>query len=328
MTAALAGETTSVSISSHLYALPRSGSGEAYDIDSIAGTDELRAWLQQQLAGLARPLAPPERETLATLQDIRRSGRVQRTWTDLQLPVSARLAREILANCVGDTTIGLGLEGTGGTLELFGRYIALGRERLLFFQARLMKQGAVRAFLGTQSDDNATIMLHFAPGENDAVESAYFDAPSLIGQSFAQYTESYAVDLTDSELAHAPLNYRSGRWRILMTPPLRAPVELAPTDEVVPSGWRLDVPDRVLAKLRQLDDDERTAVLNFLWSLQRRGGREFLNRQSTHIDADLVGLYVVRPTPDLRVILRPLTEKTLMVAEIVYAETLQLFHER
>lgn len=328
MVAAPRGETTSFEFSSRPYPLPAVGSGEDYDIDAIAGTDNLRAWLRQKLASIDRPLTRIERKALATLQDIWQSGRVRRTWADLHFPVTARLARGILADCAGDAVIGLFLEGQDGTLELFGRYIALGRERLLFFQARLMKQGSLRATLGAQRSDDATVMLHFASGENNAVESTYFDMPSLLDQSPADALSADVLDSTGEGRPQAPIDYRPGRWRILTTPPLRAPVELAPTDELVPSGWRLEVPDRVLTKLQQLDADERVAVLNLLWGLQRRGGREFLDHRSARADTDPESPYVMTPTPELRVILRPLTESTLTVAEIVYAETLQLFRER
>lgn len=332
MIAQVRGEVTSFEAKPQIYALPSLAPDDAADFGSSAPTpneisstgtnaeaDPLRKWLGQRLTALNRPLTPNEQNTLTTLQSIWRSGRVYNTWTDLQFPVQASLARDLLDNCADGTFVGLGLEGEGGTLQIFGRRIALGRERLLFFQVRLVNQSMLRAALADQSAD-ATITIRFAPGENNASEAAYFDKPQLLS--------SLPLDTDTLGGMEIPVNYRPGQWRILTTPPLLAPIELAPTDEEIPSGWRLDIPDRVQAKFHHLDRDERAATLNLLWAIQRRGGRTFLARHSTQSESTADEIYVIRPTLDLRVLIRPHNDSTLKVADIVYSETLRQFRER
>lgn len=326
--AALPREEASFSGRFHLHALHVTRQGETYAPDSIIGGDSLRAWLREELRHLDRPLAADEREVIATLRDIWQSRRVQRTWSDLHFPVAVTIARQILDDCTGDAVIGLGLEGEGGSLQLFDRSIGLGRERLLFFQVCLANQRAVRAFLGTQPRDDAAIDLYFVPGANESVEADYFDPPRLL-DPLSTETSALTNDKTSAmDQEDTPGDYRPGRWRILTTPPLLAPVEIAPTPEKVFSGWRLEVPDRVNAKLNQLELDERAAVLDFLWSLQRRGGRKFLDQHTVRAGDGSATIYLLSPTPDLRIILRPISESTLLVAEIVYTETLRLFRER
>lgn len=332
MSAQVRGEITSFEVLPRIYALPDSAAGNADGIepsvsiladsdsfDAALEADPLYRWLNNEIAHLDRVLTSNEQDAIVTLQTIWRFGRVHNTWADLHFPVRARLARELLDGCSGDTVVGLGLEGNGAMLQLFGRKIALGRERLLFFQVRLMKQARLRTTLAAPLDD-VTVTIHFAPGENDASEAAYFDKPKLL--------PSLPAANRVLREAEAPISYRPGQWRILTTPPLLAPIELAPPDEIVPSGWRLDIPNRVQAKFQQLEEDERAATLSLLWAIQRRGGRKYLSLHSKHTEADAGSIYVISPTTDLRVILRSRGEDFLVLADIAYDETLRLFRER
>lgn len=307
----------------HLRALPIPDPRRLDEVESIPGGDALGTWLRAQLVNRDRQLTRDDRQTIATLRDIWEQRRVQRTWADLHFGVDARLAQQILDDCAGDIVIGLVLEGQGDTLELFGRRIFLGRERLRFFQARLTNQSAIRAMLGA---GRTPIVLRFDPDVNDIVESTYFDLPQLLAPMDDAELPPSAHDgpLNPEDYAH----YRPGRWRILTTSPLRAPAELAPTDELSPSGWRLEVPDRIQAKLQQLDHDERAATLMLLWGAQQRGGREFLAHRAARVEGATPEYYVLSPTADLRLVLRPVAEKTLKVLEIVYDETLKMFRER
>jgi hypothetical protein len=305
MVAELVTAATAYEVSPRLYALPVSRPSEAYGAESILGTDALREWLRRELSQLDRALLPDEREAIDTLRDIWQSGYVQRTWGDLRFVVDKPQARHLLDLCAGNAIIGLVLEGEGGTIDLFGRSIALGREQLLFFQARMANQGSVRALAGGVISDDAPISLHFVPGVNYAAEGKYFDLPRLLAPSERNKSEEMG-ELT---------NHRPGEWHLYPSQPLRSPVELAPSIEKRPSGWRLEVSDRVRAKFHQLDCDERAAVLALLWGAQRRGGRDFLAQRAARVGDGAASKYVLSPTPDLRLIFRPLAENTLLLTE-------------
>ncbi|MDP9372494.1 MAG: hypothetical protein M3Q65_08590 [Chloroflexota bacterium] len=322
MVATLAESIESFHFSPPLFAAAISSPREAVETITAVKRDPVRDWLLKELSFRDRPLLPEEQEAITTLLAIWQSKLVQRTWSDVSFGVNLTQARHMLSLCANGGVIGLGLEGQGGLLSLFGRYIALGRERLVYFQVQLANQSAVRASLTKQRQDTATTLLQFRPFVNNTVEDLYFDSPRLLEPSNPEDVAAIPEQVRDFN------QYRPGRWRIHTTPRLHAPIEIGPVPETQPSGWRLDIPERIGAKFAQLDHIERESVLSLLWAIQRRGGRRYLDEQAVRVGEAEAALYVLRPTTDLRVVLRPLSTEVMRVAEIVYTETLRMFREQ
>jgi hypothetical protein len=275
-----------------------------------------------------RPFTASEQTAIILLRSILQEGRWTGTWSDLSFEVNPKLAQRLVDDFADDTVRGLGLLGPEQVLELFGQGVHLGRERLVFLQAQMTNQRAVRARLARKPNHEASVELHFAPAENTMADSIYEQKPRLLeAWKASDQTPRLTEDAFDVLLFDDFLRSRPGRWHNGISRPLRAPIEL-PEDPIGQlKGWTLEVPDRVGEGLDQLDRMERSAALTALWEVQRRGERG-LGDQAKRVEARGTVLYVLRPTPEVRVILRPMTPARVRVVEIVRADTLKMFRER
>lgn len=276
----------------------------------------------------SRPFTASEHEAITLLRAILQEGRWTGRWADLSFGVDPDLAQRVVDDFAGDTVRGLGLLGPDQVLELFGQGIHLGPERLVFLQAQLANQRAVRAQLARKLSHQTVIELHFVPAENTMVDSIYEQEPRFLG---AWRTNDPSAplrkDAFEEVLLGDYLRTRSGRWDIGVSGPLRAPIELAEDPSRQLKGWVIDVPDRVSEGLNQLDRPERSAVLAALWEVQRHG-EHGLGNQVKRVAARDTFLYVLRPTPEIRVIMRPMTPTKVRLVEIVRAKTLKMFREQ
>lgn len=289
----------------------------ASDLAEATERSLLRSLLGQS-AIPSRPFTASEHTAITLLRTILQEGRWTGTWSDVSFEVAPGLAQRCVDDFAGDTVRGLDLLGPDAVLDLSGRGISLGPQRLVFLQARLANQRAVRAQLARQLSHDVAIELRFSPAENTMVEGIYAQQPSPLQ---ARTTDAFDVLLDDY------LRVRPGPWAIRVSPPLRAPIEVPADPGGRLQGWILAIPDRVNEGLDQLDCAERSAVLAALWEVQRRGGRD-LGSQLTQVGAGDTLLYALRPIPEVHVILRPLTATKMRLVEIVRTKTLKMFRER
>lgn len=311
----------------HIHIVPPAPDQAARDVAEVEGRELLRMWSGRDVAP-ERPLSADEYEAVALLLAVLDHGQWTGTWSDLSFGVDPDLAQKLVDDFAGDTVRGLGLLGPGQVLELFGQGVYLGPERLLFLQAQLANQRAVRAQLARKPNPTTAIDLHFTPAENTLVDSIYEQRPGLI-EGWA--TNAPSTGLTREAFEEVRLGdylrSRPGRWNIAISPPLRAPIELPQDPREQPQGWRLDIPDRVREGLDQLERAERPAVLSALWAVQRQGERG-LGDQVERVESTPLLLYVLHPTPEICVILQRQAEAEARLVEIVRAKTLQMFRER
>jgi hypothetical protein len=287
----------------------------------------LRDWLRFRLGQDAVPrrtLTSSEQDAVALLHTAFHDRRWTGTWSDLSFAVEPRFAQQLLDDFAEDTVRGLGLRGPALLLDVFGRSVDLGPERLVFLQARLENQRAIRIHLSGARNAGMPVELRFTPADNAMVDGWYEREPRVIGTQPPDPGDSH--ELAQRIQLGDYLRARPGRWSIAVSPPLAAPIELPAPPDGQARGWRLDVPDRVAHGLEQLDPPERNVALQVLWQVQR-DGEQGLGDQVKHVQEGTTLLYVLRPTPEIGIVLRQAEPDRVALVEVVRTQTLKMFRE-
>jgi hypothetical protein len=85
-----------------------------------------------------------------------------------------------------------------------------------------------------------------------------------------------------------------------------------------------DAPLRAIIAFDQLTGDEQDAVLTVLSALEHRGSRALSDAGATRL-AGTEPFYVLRPSPDVRVLVRVGEGESILVMDIVRPEALRNF---